>query len=71
MSAPGGVAAEAENVAQLVLDGAEVRGGGRVELPNRDYLLYGGPVEAALATVGLGVEHQVANLWCGARFQAG
>jgi hypothetical protein len=42
---------------------AAVRGGRRVELPNRDYLLYSGPVEAALATVGLGGEHQVANLW--------
>ncbi len=41
---------------------AEVRGGSRVELPNRHYLLYSGPVEAALATVGLGGE-QVANLW--------
>ena len=42
---------------------ADVRGGSRVELPNRDYLLYCGPVEAALATVGLGGEHHVANLW--------
>jgi len=42
---------------------AEVRGGSRVELPNRDYLLHCGPVEAALATVGLGGGHQVANLW--------
>ena len=42
---------------------ADVRGGSRVELPNRDYLLHCGPVEAALATVGLGGEHQVANLW--------
>ena len=42
---------------------AGVRGGSRVELPNRDYLLYSGPVEAALATVGLGGEDQVANLW--------
>ena len=42
---------------------AHVRDGRRVELPNRDYLLYRGPVEAALATVGLGVGHQVANLW--------
>jgi hypothetical protein len=42
---------------------ADVRGGSRVELPNRDYLLHCGPVEAALATVGLGGEHQVVNLW--------
>jgi hypothetical protein len=31
--------------------------------PNRDYLLHRGPVEAALASVGLGGGHQVANLW--------
>jgi hypothetical protein len=42
---------------------AAVRAGSRVELPNREYLLYRGPVEAALATVGLGGDHQVANLW--------
>jgi hypothetical protein len=42
---------------------AAVRGGSRVELPHRDYLLYRGPVDAALATAGLGGEHQVANLW--------
>jgi hypothetical protein len=42
---------------------ADGRGGRRVELPNREYLLYSGPVEAALATVGLGGDHQVANLW--------
>ena len=42
---------------------AAVRGAIRVELPNREYLLYRGPVEAALATVGLGGEDQVANLW--------
>ena len=42
---------------------ADVRGGSRVELPNRHYLLYSGPVEAALATVGLSGGHQVANLW--------
>jgi hypothetical protein len=41
---------------------AGVRGGRRVELPYRDYLLYRGPVEAALVTAGLG-GHQVANLW--------
>jgi hypothetical protein len=40
-----------------------VRGGRRVELPNRDYLLYRGPLDAALATARLGVGHQVANLW--------
>jgi hypothetical protein len=42
----------------LALEGdpvpADVRGGTRVELPNRDYLLHCGPVEAALATVGPG-----------------
>lgn len=42
---------------------ADVSGGSRVELPNRHYLLYCGPVEAALATVGLSGGHQVANLW--------
>ena len=42
---------------------ALVRGGSRVELPNRDYLLYSGTVEAAVATAGLGGDHQVANLW--------
>jgi hypothetical protein len=42
---------------------AAVRGGSRVELPNRDYLLYSGPVEAALATVGISGGYQVANLW--------
>src|ERR1700722_18650326 len=41
---------------------ADVRAGRRVELPYRDYLLYHGLAEAALATVGLG-GHQVANLW--------
>jgi hypothetical protein len=40
-----------------------VRDGRRVELPHREYFLYRGPVEAALATVGLGDEDQVANLW--------
>ncbi len=42
---------------------AAVRDGPRVELPNRDYLLYRGPVEAALATVSLSGGDQVANLW--------
>lgn len=42
---------------------ADVRGGSRVGLPNRDYLLHCGPLEAALATAALGCEHQVANLW--------
>ncbi len=42
---------------------ASVRGGSRVELPHRDYLLYHGPLEAALATERLGGQHQVANLW--------
>ncbi|HTW03486.1 MAG TPA: hypothetical protein VMF87_24505 [Streptosporangiaceae bacterium] len=41
----------------------DVRRGSRVRLPNRDYLLHRGPVEAALNSVGLGGEHQVANLW--------
>jgi hypothetical protein len=42
---------------------ANVPCGARVELPNRDYLLHCGPVEAALATPAPGGEHQVANLW--------
>lgn len=42
---------------------AGARAGRRVELPNRAYLLYCGPVEAALATVAFGGGHQVANLW--------
>lgn len=40
-----------------------VRNGPRVRLPNRDYLLYAGPVEAVTATVGLGGDRQTANLW--------
>jgi hypothetical protein len=39
------------------------RSGSRVKLPNRNYLLYRGPVEAALAHGGLDREHQTANLW--------
>lgn len=42
---------------------ASVRQGRRVVLPQREYLLYAGPVEAAMATVGLGGDDQVANLW--------
>lgn len=42
---------------------AAVRDGPRVQLPNRDYLLYRGPAEAALATVSLSGGDQVANLW--------
>jgi hypothetical protein len=42
---------------------AEVRQGPRVHLPGRDYLLYRGPVEAVVATVGLGGDEQTANLW--------
>jgi hypothetical protein len=41
----------------------EVRSGARVRLPNRDYLLYAGPVAAVTATVGLGGDRQTANLW--------
>ena len=39
------------------------REGPRVHLPARDYLLYGGPVEAAVATVALAGHQQTANLW--------
>jgi hypothetical protein len=42
---------------------AAVREGPRVRLPARDYLLYRGPVEAAVATVGLAGDEQTANLW--------
>jgi hypothetical protein len=42
---------------------AAVRQGPRVRLPARDYLLYRGPVEAAVATVGLAGDQQTANLW--------
>jgi hypothetical protein len=42
---------------------AAVRQGPRVQLPNRDYLLYRGPVEAAVATVGLASDEQTPNLW--------
>jgi hypothetical protein len=37
--------------------------GPRVRLPARDYLLYRGPVEAAVANVGLAGQQQTANLW--------
>jgi len=40
-----------------------VRDGPRVRLPARDYLLYRGPVEAAVAAVGLAGHQQTANLW--------
>jgi hypothetical protein len=40
-----------------------VRRGSRVHLPNRDYLLYAGPVEAVLETAGLAGDEQTANLW--------
>ncbi len=33
------------------------------ELPHRNYLLYSGPTDAALATVSLSGDYQVANLW--------
>jgi hypothetical protein len=41
----------------------EIRGGARVHLPNRDYLLYTGPVEAVTATTGISGDEQTANLW--------
>jgi len=40
-----------------------VRQGPRVHLPNRDYLLYSGPVEAVMATVPLANSGQTPNLW--------
>ena len=40
-----------------------VRHGPRVRLPNRDYLLYTGPVEAVLTTDPLPGGDQAANLW--------
>jgi len=40
-----------------------IRRGRRVSLPNRDYLLYCGPVEAVLATVPLAGQGQTPNLW--------
>lgn len=39
------------------------RRGPRVHLPNRDYLLYDGPVEAVTATVSLTPLEQTPNLW--------
>jgi hypothetical protein len=39
------------------------RQGPRVHLPNRDYLLYAGPVEAVTATVSLAFSEQSPNLW--------
>jgi hypothetical protein len=42
---------------------APVRHGPRVRLPNRDYLLYTGPVEAVLTTDPLPGGDQAANLW--------
>jgi hypothetical protein len=42
---------------------ASARQGPRVQLPNRDYLLYSGPVEAVLATVPLADSDQTPNLW--------
>lgn len=40
-----------------------VHEGARVRLPSRDYLLYRGPVEAVVATVGPAGDQQTANLW--------
>lgn len=40
-----------------------VRAGPRVELPDRSYLLYRGPVECALVEWGERSHHQTANLW--------
>ncbi len=37
--------------------------GRRVQLPNRDYLLFTGPVEAVLASVSLSGQEQTPNLW--------
>lgn len=39
------------------------RRGPRVHLPNRDYLLYGGPIEAAGSTALFGEWDQSPNLW--------
>jgi hypothetical protein len=63
-----------ENLAQLTLLGQpnivlpdpipqNVRQGPRVHLPNRDFLLYAGSVEAVTATVPLANSEQTANLW--------
>lgn len=40
-----------------------VRRGPRVRLPNRDYLLYSGPVESAMDSVYLADRGQTPNLW--------
>jgi hypothetical protein len=40
-----------------------VRQGPRVRLPNRDYLLYAGPVEAVTAVAPLSGDDQTPNLW--------
>jgi hypothetical protein len=40
-----------------------VRHGPRVQLPNRQYLLHCGPVEAVVATASIADEGQIANLW--------
>jgi hypothetical protein len=40
-----------------------VRHGRRVRLPNRDYLLYSGTLEAVMATVALAGQEQTPNLW--------
>jgi hypothetical protein len=42
---------------------AAIRAGARVRLPHRDYLLYSGPVEAAVATAAVAGDGQTANLW--------
>lgn len=39
------------------------RRGRRVRLPNRDYLLYSGPLEAVMASVSLSDQEQTPNLW--------
>lgn len=63
-----------ENIRQLVALGEvpqtipdpipeSVRSGPRVRLPHRNYLLYSGPVEAAMASVHLADRGQIPNLW--------
>ena len=44
-------------IPETVLDGPHVR------LPNREYLLYRGPVEAVTATAALSTQEQTPNLW--------
>jgi hypothetical protein len=61
------------NVHQMTSDGTSsvlpdpvpesVRNGPRVHLPHRDYLLYSGPVEAALATLQITEFGETPNLW--------